>query len=87
MLRNIIRETSRLDAREADLVNNRASVDFVIYNKQDKKCALIIEVAVKNSILDKYAIPLLRLATNGSGEIEKVKITLDGVERSQARVR
>lgn len=101
MLRNIIRETSRLDAREADLVNNRASVDFVIYNKQDKKCALIIEVdgfeyhennpeqlkrdAVKNSILDKYAIPLLRLATNGSGEIEKVKITLDGVERSQAQ--
>lgn len=81
MLRNIIRETSRLDTREADFVNNGASIDFVIYNKQDKKCTLIIDVdgfeyhennpeqlkrdAVKNSIPDKYAIHLLRLATNG----------------------
>ena len=76
-------------------------VDFIIYNNQDKKCALIIEVddfeyhennpeqlkrdAIKNSIPDKYDIPLLRLATSGSGEIEKIKITLDGVERSQAQ--
>lgn len=80
MLRNIIRETRRLDTREADFVNNGDSIDFVIY-KQDKKCTLIIEVdgfeyhennpeqlkrdAVKNSIPDKYAIHLLRLATNG----------------------
>lgn len=76
-------------------------VDFIIYNNQDKKCALIIEVddfeyhennpkqlkrdAIKNSIPDKYDIPLLRLATSGSGEREKVKIKFDGMERSQAQ--
>lgn len=64
-------------------------VDFIIYNNQDKKCALTIEVddfeyhennpeqlkrdAIKNSIPDKDDIPLLRLATSGSGEREKVK--------------
>lgn len=76
-------------------------VDFIIYNNQDKKCALIIEVddfeyhennpeqlkrdAIKNSIPDKDDIPLLRLATSGSGEREKVKIKFDGMERSQAQ--
>ena len=101
MLCNIIRETSMLDTREADFVNSWASVDFIIYNNQDKKCALIIEVddfeyhennpeqlkrdAIKNSIPDKYDIPLLRLATSGSGEREKVKIKFDGMERSQAQ--
>ena len=32
--------------------------------------------AEKNSILDKYAIPLLRLRTDGSGEKEKIKNAL-----------
>ena len=32
--------------------------------------------AKKNSILEKYAVPLLRLRTDGSGEKEKVKNAL-----------
>jgi hypothetical protein len=96
LLRNIIKNFDLLDDRETAFVNNRASVDFVIYNKQDKKGVLTIEVdgfeyhennpeqlkrdAIKSSILDKYGIPLLRLPTNGSGEMDKVKSKLDEIE-------
>ncbi len=64
-------------------------VDFLIYNQLTKEPVLAIEVDgfryhrtgtrqaerdfLKNSIFEKYEIPLLRLATNGSGEIEKIK--------------
>ena len=34
---------------------------------------------LKDSIFEKYGIPLLRLPTNGSGEIEKVQAYLEGV--------
>ena len=61
-------------------------VDFVIYSKISKKILLVIEVdgyqfhkegtrqaerdKLKNKILDRYEIPYVRLATNGSGEME-----------------
>lgn len=64
-------------------------VDFLIYNRITKAPVLAIEVdgfnfhkegtrqaerdKLKNAIFEKYEIPLLRLATNGSGEIEKIK--------------
>jgi len=63
-------------------------VDFVIYNKTTKLPALAIEVdgmafhqagseqakrdELKNSILDKVGIPLLRLSTDGSNEKNKI---------------
>lgn len=69
--------------------NPNTHVDFLIYNRITKKPVLAIEVdgfnfhkkgtpqserdRLKDSILEKYSIPLLRLPTNGSGEIEKVK--------------
>lgn len=64
-------------------------IDFLIYNRITKTPVLAIEVdgfryhksgtdqakrdRLKDSIFAKYGIPLLRLPTNGSGEIEKVR--------------
>lgn len=60
-----------------------------MYHKQDKACTLIIEVdgfefhennpdqlrrdVLKDSILVKYGVPILRLATNGSDERERIQ--------------
>jgi hypothetical protein len=67
-------------------------VDFLIYNRITKSPVLAIEVdgfhyhkegtqqaerdQLKNGIFAKYEIPLLRLPTNGSGEIQKIKAQL-----------
>lgn len=64
-------------------------VDFLIYNRITKTPVLAIEVdgfhyhkegtrqaerdRMKDEIFEKYEIPLLRLPTNGSGEIAKIK--------------
>ncbi len=64
-------------------------VDFLIYNRITKAPVLAVEVdgfhfhkegtrqaerdRMKDEILAKYGVPLLRLPTNGSGEIEKIK--------------
>ena len=93
LLRNLIRDVSQLNKEELQYVNNRASLDFVVYRKIGKSCVLAIEVdgfefhenkpkqldrdRIKNSILEKYHIPLLRLPTNHSGEEEKIKKKLD----------
>ena len=69
-------------------------VDFMIYNQISKAPVLAIEVdgvqfhrkgtrqaqrdQMKNEILKKYGIRLLRLPTNGSGEMEKVRNILTG---------
>lgn len=70
-------------------------VDFLIYNRITKVPMLAIEVdgfhyhkegtrqaerdQMKDEIFAKYAIPLLRLPTNGSEEIKKIKNTLKTV--------
>ena len=66
-------------------------VDFLLFNQMDKQPVLAIEVdggshksgskqaardAKKNSILEKCAVPLLRLRTDGSGEKEKIRNAL-----------
>lgn len=77
-----------LSDEEITYINNRASLDFVVFYKQDKTCKLVVEVdgfsfhenrpeqlrrdALKDAILTKYNIPFLRLATNGSGERERI---------------
>lgn len=69
--------------------NPNSHIDFIIYSKINKQIILCIEVdgyqyhennldqlkrdKIKNSILDKYNIPLERFATNHSQEIEKLK--------------
>lgn len=68
--------------------NTSSHVDFMIYSKVSKKSILAIEVdgysyhkegtnqhqrdLLKNEIFDKYALPLLRFSTNGSGEQQKL---------------
>lgn len=67
-------------------LNDWTHIDFVVYNKMDKKMVMAIEVdgyyfhhkgtrqserdEMKNTILEKYGIPLVRLSTVGSGEEE-----------------
>lgn len=92
LLRNLLHDTVLLDEKEREFINNRASIDFVVFFKMDKSCALAVEVdgfefhennpeqlrrdRIKDSILNKYGIPFLRLPTNGSGEAEKIRKAL-----------
>lgn len=68
--------------------NPATHIDFLIYNKIDKQAVLALEVdgvafhennpaqlkrdALKNHILQKYNIPMMRFATNGSDEEQKL---------------
>ncbi len=70
-------------------------VDFLIYNRITKAPVLAIEVdgfhyhregtrqaerdQMKDEIFAKYGIPLLRLSTNGSEEIKKIRSALKTV--------
>lgn len=88
LLRNLLNSLENLSDEEITYINNRASLDFVVFYKQDKTCKLVVEVdgfsfhenrpeqlrrdALKDAILTKYNIPFLRLATNGSGERERI---------------
>ena len=67
-------------------MNSSTHLDFLIFNKISKQAFLAVEVdgyalhrhvtkqlerdKMKNDILDKYGIPYIRFATNGSGEKE-----------------
>ena len=89
LLINLLNNVDLLTDEERRYVYNRASLDFVVFYKQDKTCALVIEVdgfafhennleqqrrdRLKDSILRKYGINLLRLPTNGSMEREKIQ--------------
>lgn len=73
--------------------NINTHVDFILFNKLDKSPVLVIEVdgfkyhdenkaqlerdKIKNSVLEKYEIPYLRLKTNGSEEEKKIRERLD----------
>ncbi|MFT3983816.1 MAG: AAA domain-containing protein [Lachnospiraceae bacterium] len=94
LLRNLLNTVDSLTEEELYFVNNRASLDFVVYYKQDKACVLVVEVdgfafhennpeqarrdSLKDAILTKYGVSLLRLPTNGSGEREKIQQVLNG---------
>lgn len=84
---DILANTNLLDEEEKEYSKNVwTHIDFVIYNKMDKKLVIAIEVdgyfyhregtkqqerdMIKNKILAKYDIPLIRLSTTGSEEKE-----------------
>ena len=83
------------DAECKFAMNIKTHTDFLIYNKFDKSPVLVIEVdgyayhadnpkqmerdRMKDAILEKYKIPILRLPTNGSGEEEKICRKLAGL--------
>lgn len=93
LLRNLLNSVENLSYEELAYVNNRASLDFVVYYKQDKSCKVVVEVdgfafhenrpeqlkrdALKDAILKKNNIPFLRLFTNGSGERERILRALE----------
>lgn len=99
LLKNIIDDDSILEQEERVYVNNRASLDFVIFNKMDKKSVLAIEVdgfafhennpiqqhkdILKDSILERIGIQLLRLPTNGSEERKKIEEELNKIENEE----
>jgi very-short-patch-repair endonuclease len=73
-------------------MNSLTHTDFVIFNKLDKMPVLVIEVdgyayhqrnpeqlrrdRMKDEILRKYEIPMLRLSTVESGEEERIRRAL-----------
>ncbi len=70
-------------------------LDFLLFNRMDKSSILAIEIdgvsfhkegstqagrdALKNSILGKCQIPLLRIRTNESGEKERIIAALQHI--------
>ncbi len=76
-------------------MNSSTHLDFLIFNKISKKAFLAVEVdgysfhkagtkqaerdKMKNTILEKYGIPYLRFATNGSGEKEILRQKIDSL--------
>lgn len=76
-------------------MNDYTHTDFTIYKSMDKIPVLVIEVdgtrfhvagtrqadrdAMKDAILAKYSIPLLRLRTDSSGEEEKLRTKLEEI--------
>lgn len=84
---NVLADMELLNEEEAKFATNTwTHIDFVIFNKMDKKLVVAIEVDgyyfhregtkqqerdnIKDKILYKYDIPLIRLNTTGSGEKE-----------------
>lgn len=44
LLRNLLNSLENLSDEEITYINNRASLDFVVFYKQDKTCKLVVEV-------------------------------------------
>ena len=95
-LLRILDNTNLLNKDELKYVRNEwTHIDFIIYNKMDKKPILAIEVdgyafhkkstaqskrdELKNKILEKYEIPLIRLRTIGSDEKNIIKNKLEEI--------
>lgn len=87
-LKSLLKDLDSLnDDEKKYALNDWTHIDFVVYNKMDKKMVMAIEVdgyyfhkkgtrqserdEMKDTILSKYGIPLIRLSTVGSGE-EKI---------------
>lgn len=82
---NVLADMGLLNEEELKFVTNTwTHIDFIIFNKMDKKLVLAIEVDgyyfhregtkqqerdnIKDKILKKYEVPLIRFSTTGSGE-------------------
>ena len=88
-LRMILNDFEKLNTRELELASNHLThVDFLIFSRLTHQPTLVVEVdgfryhntekqqerdKVKNSILEKYNIPILRFNTVGSGESDKLR--------------
>jgi RecA/RadA recombinase len=100
VLRNLLPDLSRLTPEQASYVRNRATVDFVVYNRVTNAPVLAVEVdgfafheadarqrardELKNAICLSHSIPLLRLPTTGSGEEQVIRRGLAAAILEQA---
>ncbi len=101
LLKNLLPNSDRLTPAQTAYVKNRASLDFVVYNRVTNQPLLAIEVdgfafhenkptqlardALKNEILRVHDLPLLRLPTTGSGEQQRILDALISAESHWAR--
>lgn len=95
LVKNLLPDTDRLTPEQLKYVKHRSSIDFVVFNRITKRLLCAIEVdgfafhensptqlardALKNGICESYEIPLVRLPTTGSDEIERLRRTLDSL--------
>lgn len=102
LVRNLLFDLSRLTPRQETFVRHRASVDFVVYNRVTNHPLLAIEVdgfafhennptqlerdRIKDEILRAHQMPLLRLATTGSSEDQRIRQALDDAEAHWAQM-
>ncbi|HEY0248266.1 MAG TPA: AAA domain-containing protein [Gryllotalpicola sp.] len=93
LLRNLLPDLDDLTPEQEQYVRHRASVDFVVVNSVTRRPLLAIEVdgfafhendpaqtardRIKDAILAAHRLPLLRLATTGSGEDQRIRAELD----------
>ncbi len=94
----LLNDLSSLNERQLGFATNHLThVDFLIFSKLTHKPVLVVEVdgftyhntekqrerdKLKDIILEKNNIPILRLSTVGSGEIEKITSKLNELIRS-----
>ena len=94
-LRMILSDLTKLNSRELSFATNHLThVDFLVFSRLTYQPVLVVEVdgfayhnnarqkerdQVKNSILEKYGIPILRLNTIGSGEMQKFITALENL--------
>ena len=87
-IRMILSDLTKLNTRELSFATNHLThVDFLIFSRLTHQLILVVEVdgfayhnsekqrerdQVKNAILEKYNVPILRLSTVGSGEKQKL---------------
>lgn len=87
-LQHLLPTDADLSHAESSFVRNRSSVDFVISNRTTDRVLGVIEVdgftyhadnpsqlrrdAMKDALLERHGIALLRLPTTGSGEVSRV---------------
>ncbi len=92
-LHDFISIRNEFNETELQFLKTDAHVDFLIYNKMDKKPILAIEVdgfkyhkqnqkqierdRVKDIIFEKIGMPLLRLSTTGANEEERIKCKIN----------
>ncbi|WP_432889257.1 AAA domain-containing protein [Kribbella sp. CA-245084] len=96
LLRNLFLGDRPLTEAQATYIANRASVDFVVYNRVSNRPLLGIEVdgfafhendpmqlrrdKLKDEIFLAYEMPLRRLPTTGSDEVARIRTALDQSE-------
>ncbi len=93
-LRDLVPVNNSLTDHELSYIHKGARLDFLIYNKIGKNPLLVIEVdgttfhkhksqkdrdQLKDSVLRKIGLPILRLSTDGHGEKDKIKNALSAV--------